>query len=81
MQGLGQVLSACLQIFQIEFTVDGLTFTLWNILLWLIVAGAVIDSHRNAWALTRFGAGVDHPLLMTFPEGEYLKGLHLKLCD
>ena len=40
MQGLGQVLSACLQIFQIEFTVDGLT--LWNILLWLIVAGAVI---------------------------------------
>ena len=37
MQGLGQVLSACLQIFQIEFTVDGLTFT-----LWLIVAGAVI---------------------------------------
>ena len=46
-----------------------------------IVAGAVIDSHRNAWALTRFGAGVDHPLLMTFPEGEYLKGLHLKLCD
>ena len=41
MQGLGQVLSACLQIFQIEFTVDGLTFTLWNILR-LIVAGAVI---------------------------------------
>lgn len=39
MQVLGQVLSACLQIFQIEFTVDGLTFTLWNILLWLIVAG------------------------------------------
>lgn len=46
-----------------------------------IVAGAVIDSRRQAWALSRFGAGVDHPLLMTFPEGEYLKGLHLKLCD
>lgn len=46
-----------------------------------IIAGAVIDAHRNAWALTRFGAGADHPLLMTFPEGEYLKGLHLKLCD
>ena len=46
-----------------------------------IVAGAVIDARRQAWALTRFGAGVDHPLLMTFPEGEYLKGLHLKLCD
>ncbi len=46
-----------------------------------IVAGAVIDAHREAWALGRFGAGVDHPLLMTFPEGEYLKGLHLKLCE
>lgn len=45
-----------------------------------IIAGAVIDAHRDAWALTRFGAGADHPLLMTFPEGEYLKGLHLKLC-
>ena len=42
MLGLGQVLSACLQIFQIELAVDGFTLTLWNILLWLIVAGAVI---------------------------------------
>lgn len=42
MQSLGQVLSSCLQIFQIEFSVDGLTFTLWNLLLWLIVAGAVL---------------------------------------
>ena len=50
-------------------------------LLQKIVAGAVIDAHREAWALGRFGAGVDHPLLMTFPEGEYLKGLHLKLCE
>ena len=46
-----------------------------------IVAGAVIDSRRDAWALTRFGAGADHPLMMTFPEGEYLKGLHLRLAD
>lgn len=42
-----------------------------------ITAGAVFDAHREAWALERFGAGADHPLLMTFPEGEYLKGLHL----
>lgn len=42
MQGLGQVLSSCLQIFQIEFAIDGLTFSLWSIFLWLIVAGAVI---------------------------------------
>ena len=42
-----------------------------------IVAGAVIDAGCDAWAVGRFGAGADHPLLMTYPEGEYLKGLHL----
>lgn len=42
-----------------------------------IVAGAVIDSGVTAWATGRFGAGEDHPLLMTSPEGEYLKGLRL----
>lgn len=42
-----------------------------------IVAGAVFDAHVNAWAIGRFGGGADHPLLMTYPEGEYLKGLHL----
>ena len=42
-----------------------------------IVAGAVIDSGVTAWATGRFGAGEDHPLLMTCPEGEYLKGLWL----
>lgn len=46
-----------------------------------IVAGAVFDAGRDAWAIERFGAGVDHPLLMTYPEGEYLKGLHLLLRD
>ncbi len=44
-----------------------------------IVAGAVIDSGKDAWCTGRFGAGVDHPLLMTYPEGEYLKGLHLEV--
>lgn len=42
-----------------------------------IVAGAVIDARVNAWAVCRFGGGEDHPLLMTYPEGEYLKGLRL----
>ena len=42
-----------------------------------IVAGAVIDSGVTAWATGRFGAGEDHPLLMTCPEVEYLKGLLL----
>lgn len=42
-----------------------------------IVAGAVIDSKVDAWMVSRLGAGSDHPLLMTHPEGEYLKGLEL----
>lgn len=42
-----------------------------------IVAGAVFDAGVDAWAVGRFGGGADHPLLMTYPEGEYLKGLHL----
>ena len=44
-----------------------------------IVAGAVIDAKVQAWAVGRFGAGADHPLLMTYPEGEYLKGLDLEI--
>lgn len=44
-----------------------------------IVAGAVIDSGRGAWMLGRLGAGEDHPLMMTCPEGEYLKGERLKV--
>jgi len=44
-----------------------------------IVAGAVFDARVDAWMLDRLGAGSDHPWLMTHPEGEYLKGLHLRL--
>ncbi len=46
-----------------------------------IVAAAVFDSLTNAWMTSRLGAGADHPILMTLPESEYLKGLHLKLTD
>ena len=42
-----------------------------------IVAGAVIDAGIDTWMVARLGAGEDHPLLMTVPESEYLKGLHL----
>ena len=41
MQSLGQVLTSCLELLQTEFAIDGLTFS-WKILLWTIVAGAVI---------------------------------------
>jgi 23S rRNA (cytosine1962-C5)-methyltransferase len=42
-----------------------------------VVAGAVIDARVDAQMLARLAAGEDHPVLMTHPEGEYLKGLML----
>ncbi|SAK39784.1 SAM-dependent methyltransferase [Caballeronia catudaia] len=44
-----------------------------------IVAGAASDARVDARILKRLGAGVDHPLLTAFPEGEYLKGLLLQI--
>jgi 23S rRNA (cytosine1962-C5)-methyltransferase len=43
-----------------------------------ITAGAVIDAGIECQLLRRLAAGEDHPLLMTHPEGEYLKGLLLQ---
>ncbi|MPW18897.1 methyltransferase domain-containing protein [Paraburkholderia sp. CNPSo 3157] len=43
-----------------------------------IVAGAAADARVDARILKRLGAGIDHPLLTAFPEGEYLKGLLLQ---
>jgi 23S rRNA (cytosine1962-C5)-methyltransferase len=43
-----------------------------------IVAGAAADAGVQARILRRLGAGLDHPLLTNFPEGEYLKGLWLQ---
>jgi len=43
-----------------------------------IVAGAVIDSGVDAWLVRRLAAGDDHPLMMTVPESEYLKGVWLR---
>ena len=45
-----------------------------------IVAGAAADARVDARILKRLGAGVDHPLLTAFPEGEYLKGLLLQVA-
>ncbi len=42
-----------------------------------IVAGAVFDARVDAQMVRRLQAGADHPMLMTHPEGEYLKGLLL----
>jgi 23S rRNA (cytosine1962-C5)-methyltransferase len=43
-----------------------------------IVAGAALDAGVEARVLKRLGAGIDHPRLTSFPEGEYLKGLLLQ---
>jgi 23S rRNA (cytosine1962-C5)-methyltransferase len=40
-----------------------------------IVFGASLDAGRDAQILTKLGQGPDHPILLSFPEGEYLKGL------
>lgn len=42
-----------------------------------IIAGAVFDAGVEMQMLRRLQAGDDHPMLMTHPEGEYLKGLML----
>ncbi len=43
-----------------------------------VIAGAVIDARIDMQMLRRLEAGIDHPMLMTHPEGEYLKGLLLQ---
>ncbi len=43
-----------------------------------IVAGAAQDAGVDTQIVTRFHAAADHPVLLSFPEGEYLKGLLLR---
>ena len=42
-----------------------------------IVAGAGLDAGADAYITERMGGAPDHPMTVTFPEGEYLKGLVL----
>ncbi len=42
-----------------------------------IVAGAALDAGVDAQITRRLSAGMDHPVSIHFPEGEYLKGLLL----
>ena len=46
-----------------------------------IVFGASIDAGRTAQVVARLTQASDHPLLLTFPEGEYLKGLLARMVD
>ena len=40
-----------------------------------IIAGAGLDAGIDGLIYARLGAAPDHPMTVTFPEGEYLKGL------
>ena len=40
-----------------------------------IVAGAASDAGVEAKIIERFGPAADHPVALSFPEGDYLKGL------
>lgn len=46
-----------------------------------VVAGAALDAGVEAQILRRLGPGVDHPVSVHFPEGDYLKGLLLRRGD
>ena len=46
-----------------------------------IVAGAAADARVEATVVGRLAAGLDHPVTLAFPEGEYLKGLLLRKKD
>ena len=43
-----------------------------------IVAGAALDAGVDAQILRRLSPGIDHPVAIHFPEGDYLKGLLLR---
>lgn len=46
-----------------------------------IVFGASVDAGRDAQIIAQLGQGADHPILLSFPEGEYLKGLLCRAVD
>jgi 23S rRNA (cytosine1962-C5)-methyltransferase len=46
-----------------------------------IIAGAALDAGVDARIIERLGAGLDHPVALNFPEGEYLKGLICRVPD
>ena len=43
--------------------------------------GAAVDAGRKVTVLKRLGHPIDHPVSLHHPEGEYLKGLVLRVLD
>ena len=48
-------------------------------LFWKIVHGAAVDARCDAQVLRQLGPGADHPVALAQPEGQYLKGLLLRV--
>lgn len=46
-----------------------------------VVFGAAVDAGRNVSVLKRLSHPIDHPVSLHHPEGEYLKGLVLRVLD
>jgi 23S rRNA (cytosine1962-C5)-methyltransferase len=46
-----------------------------------IIAGAALDAGVEAQIVHKVHAAADHPVLLSFPEGAYLKGLVLRVVD
>jgi 23S rRNA (cytosine1962-C5)-methyltransferase len=46
-----------------------------------VVFGAAVDARHRVNIVKRLGQPIDHPISLHHPEGEYLKGLALKLLD
>jgi 23S rRNA (cytosine1962-C5)-methyltransferase len=46
-----------------------------------VVFGAAVDAGRRVALLKQLGAPIDHPVSLHHPEGEYLKGLVLRVLD
>ncbi len=44
-----------------------------------IVADAALDARRETQLVQRLGQSIDHPTLLSFPEGFYLKGLRCRV--
>ena len=44
-----------------------------------MIADALVDARRSARRLRRFEQALDHPVLLTLPETEYLKGILLEM--
>ena len=62
-----------LATFSCSQAVDAAAFT-------MAVSWAGVDARRDVQIVRRLGQGIDHPVLATFPESEYLKGLVCRIA-